>query len=328
MKNKLVLIDGSSLLSTSFFGNLPRDWYTTGNTEGIMKTSSGLFTNGVYTMTKVLLNILEKQKPTHMAIAWDISRNTFRREIYPEYKAHRKETKPELGEQFGTAQRLIEALGLKNFKLEQFEADDIIGTLAKRFEDEVPVYIWTKDQDALQLVSENTRVWLNTSKAKEKYDSRNIDVKMFNLPDGVFEFTPVTFEEEYEIKPIQIIDMKAIEGDSSDNIPGVKGVGPSSVIPLLKEYGSVENIYEVIHDTDEKELADFFKHSLGIKRSPIKNLKLGEESAMLSKRLATIKTDIAVYDSLSLDELKVEFNTEGAKKIFEELEFKSLLERL
>lgn len=285
-QKKLILIDGSSLLSTSFFGNVPKSYYMTGDTSNLMQTSDGRFTNGVFTMSKILLNVIKKQKPTHMAIAWDISRQTFRREKYADYKGHRKETKPELGSQFGIAQALFASIGIQNVKLENFEADDIIGTFAKKFEEEIPVYIMTKDQDSLQLITEKTRVWLNTSKAKELYEERGLDPKTILVPDGSFEFTPLTFKEEYGLNPIQIIDLKALEGDSSDNIPGVKGVGKESVTKLLQEYETVENLYaqiEGLNEKEEEELKQFFKESLGISRSPIANLLKRPNSEIASE---------------------------------------------
>jgi DNA polymerase-1 len=160
------------------------------------------------------------------------------------------------------------------------------------------------------------------------YQDRGIDIKQLNIPEGVFEYTPFTFEEEYGLKPIQMIDKKAIEGDSSDNIPGVKNVGGASAIPLIKEYGTLENIYEVIETESEKELKEFFNKELGIKRSPIKNLIEQKEIAFLSKKLATIKTDLEPFNSMDLSELELNLNKEKIRASFEDLEFKSLLEKI
>jgi DNA polymerase-1 len=329
MTKKLLLIDGSSMLVTSFYGNVNVPYMKTGDTSKLMQTKDGLFTNGVYTMCKVLLNLIQKQKPTHIAVAWDVNRESLvRREKYEAYKANRSETKSELGEQFGTMQQTLKAMNIPSFKLISHEADDIIGTFAKKFENEIPTYIITKDQDALQLISENTRVWLGTSKAKDLYSERGIDTKTLNIPDGFFEYTVLTFEEEYGLKPIQMVDKKAIEGDSSDNIPGVKGVGPTAVVPLLQEYGTLEKLYEVLESEEEEELKQFFKDSLGIKRSPIKNLLEQRDSAFLSKQLATIDCDLPGYDELTLENLELSLDIEGTKAKFMELEFKSLLEKL
>lgn len=342
---RLILVDGSSLLSTSFFGNVPRAYYNAKTEEDrnevlkkIMQTSSGIYTNAVYTMSKILLKIIKNQKPSHMAVAWDITRNTFRREIYPLYKANRAETKPELREQYGTMQQVLDAMNILQFKFDRYEADDILGTLAKKFEQQLPIYIMSKDQDVLQLVSDDTRVWLITSKADDMYKQVNISKEdRVNIPDNVFEFTPLYVEEFYGVKPLQIVDKKALEGDKSDNIPGVRGVGEKAVIPLLKEYGTVENIYELIEGlskSEEKELKEFFKKSLGISRSPISYLLKeaqndeelsAKESAFISKRLATICTSIQELQSVTLDDLVLKIDEDGMEKIFQELEFKSLL---
>lgn len=328
MNEKLLLIDGSSMLVTSFYGNVSKDYYRTGDTNNLLRTSDGRFTNAVFTMSKIILNIIKKQKPTHMAVCWDLNRDDLKRkEKYTEYKSNREKTKPELSSQFGLMQEVLRSMGVPQFVLKGHEADDIIGTLAKKFENEIPVYILTKDQDALQLITDKTRVWLVTSKAKDMYKERGIDVKTLSIPQNAFEYTPVTFKEEYGIDPIQMIDKKALEGDSSDNIPGVKGVGPTSVVPLIKEYKTIENIYEVIEETPEKELKAFFKDELGIKRSPINNLIKGKDMAFMSKELATIVTDLDEYKEVEKKELKLFLDKESTNKKFIELEFTSLLNK-
>jgi 5'-3' exonuclease len=328
MSKKLLLIDGSSMLATSFFGNLHPAYMKTGDTSKLMRTKDGRFTNGVYTMSKILLNLIKKQNPSHIAVAWDISRETFRREMYSEYKGTRSETKPELGEQFPLMQGVLDSMNIPQFKVDRFEADDIIGTFSTRFEQELPVYILTKDQDSLQLITDRTRVWLGTNKSSDMYKERGMDASSLPIPDGHFEFTPLTFEEEYGLKPSQMVDKKAIEGDTSDNIPGVKGVGAASAVPLLQEYGTIESIYEAIDSTSEDELKAFFKTYLGIKRSPINHLIAGRDSAFLSKTLATIKTDIDELSPVRLSDLELHFDHQATKKAFIELEFKSLIEKV
>jgi 5'-3' exonuclease len=340
---RLILIDGSSMLSTCFYGNLPKDYYFAKTEEDrqkvlpkIMQNSKGVYTNGVYTMCKILLNIIKNYKPSHMSVAWDISRNTFRRDEYAEYKAHRDEMRPELGSQFAIMQKVLESMNICQYMHQNFEADDIIGTLAKRFEEEIPTTILTKDQDALQLVSDNTRVWLVTSKNKEMYEQLGLNVKELPIPDNVFEFTPVYIEEFYGLRPIQIVDKKALEGDKSDNIPGVKGVGEKAVVPLLQEFGTIEALYDKIENMDkeeEKEFKELLK-SLGISRSPLAYLLkesdselVGKKAAILSKRLATIDTKISDFDNTGIDELEININREGMLSVFEELEFKSLIDK-
>lgn len=236
MTNKLILVDGSSVLSRNYYGTLPFEYKKAKTPEEkeaamkkVMKTADGRYTNAVFGMTKFLLKVIKEQKPTHMVVAWDISRNTFRRDIYPDYKGQRGETPTPLKEQFKLAQETLAYIGLAQYMLPTHEADDIVGTFAKKFENELPAYIITGDQDALQLITEQTKVWLTTGKAKDLYEKRNMNIKDLDIPDGCFEYTEHTFEEEYGLKPIQIIDMKALEGDTSDNIPGVRGVGPKAV---------------------------------------------------------------------------------------------------
>ncbi len=322
---KLILIDGSSLLNTYFWATVPREYLIAKTPEErqfyskrIMQTSEGVYTNGVYAMTKSLLKLIEKQQPTHMAVAWDITRDTFRKKLYKDYKAQRKETLPELKSQFLLMQDLLKAAGISQFMSTEYEADDYLGTLAKKFENQLPVFILTKDQDALQLVSDRTRLWLISKHENEWRKEYGIGD---STPDGAFEFTPLLVKEIYSLFPSQIIDQKALQGDSSDNIPGVHGVGIKATVPLLQEYGTIEALYEALED----ELT--FKatcKSLGI-RTPLKALKKGKESAFLSKQLATIKTDIPDCRDLGLMEVKLNIQQDALQEYYRKLEFHSLL---
>ncbi len=322
---KLILIDGSSLLNTYFWATVPREYLMAKTpeerryyTKRIMQTSEGIYTNGVYAMTKSLLKLIEKQQPTHIAVAWDITRNTFRKKLYEGYKAQRKETLPELKSQFILMQDLLKAAGIPQFMSTEYEADDYLGTLAKRFENQLPVFILTKDQDALQLVSDRTRLWLIS---KHETDWRKEYGIGDSTPDGAFEFTPLLVKEIYGLFPSQIIDQKALQGDSSDNIPGVHGVGEKATVPLLQEYGTIESVYESLED----EIT--FKatcKSLGI-RTPLKALKKGKESAFLSKQLATIKTDIPDCRDLGLMEVKLNIREDKLQEYYRKLEFRSLV---
>jgi DNA polymerase-1 len=167
-----------------------------------------------------------------------------------------------------------------------------------------------------------------TGKADTMYEEIEVDKKVLDIPSGVFEYTPEYVKHFEGVEPIQIIDVKAIEGDKSDNIKGVKGVGPTSSRPLIAHYGSVEEIYKAIEGLDtkeEKELATFFKENLGIKRSPIKNLLTYKEDAIISKKLATIKTDIEEIQNLELDNLKLNIDKEKMNEVFKSLEINSLV---
>ena len=276
-----------------------------------MQTSTGVLTNGIYTMVRILFNLIRNQKPTHMVVAWDVSRDTFRKRIYPEYKANRGEAPKELREQYRTMQWFLKEIGIAQYGLIDYEADDIIGTFSTMFSKFIPTYIYTKDCDALQLVSELTSLWLITKKAKNQED----------LPNNTLELTPKLVEQHFQLKPNQIVDMKALAGDQGDNIPGAPGVGDKSAIALLKQYGTIENIYKELENEEEfrKELKE-----LGIKRIPVKNLIEGKKSAFLSKELATIKCDIKDLENVTIDDLILNINKEKTLKCLEELEFKSI----
>ena len=283
MTEKLLIIDGSSLLSTSFYATATA--YLMAKTDEdkekaltrLMKTSDGRYTNGVFPFMRTLLSLIKKNQPTHLAVVWDVSRQTFRQEIAGgTYKGTRKATPHPLKEQFISTQNLLQGI-IPQFLSgrddeEVYEADDFAGSLAKRFQTEIPVFLHTKDEDYLQLVDSNTRVWLGSSKADKMFEDLNLNRQEFNVPDGFFEFTLSTLEDIKGLEPYQIVEYKALCGDTSDNIPGVKGVGEKAVIPLLQEYGTIEAIYETIENLsakEEKELKKFFKESLGIGRSPI-----------------------------------------------------------
>ena len=283
MTEKLLIIDGSSLLSTSFYATATA--YLMAKTdedkekalERLMKTSDGRYTNGVFPFMRTLLSLIKKNQPTHLAVVWDVSRQTFRQEIAGgTYKGTRKATPHPLKEQFISTQNLLQGI-IPQFLSgrddeEVYEADDFAGSLAKRFQTEIPVFLHTKDEDYLQLVDSNTRVWLGSSKADKMFEDLNLNRQEFNVPDGFFEFTLSTLKDIKGLEPYQIVEYKALCGDTSDNIPGVKGVGEKAVIPLLQEYGTIEAIYETIENLsakEEKELKKFFNESLGIGRSPI-----------------------------------------------------------
>lgn len=186
--NYLLLIDGSSLLTTQYYGNLPKEVLFASSEEEkkkhyhkIMQTRTGIYTNAVYGFMRMLLKIVKEQKPRYLAVAWDKSRNTFRREIYSEYKGNRGETPVPLKDQFILCEELLEKMGIRQFMDDRYEADDFCGTLARKFEKELPVKILTKDNDYLQLVSDNTNLWImhsTASKTEELYKKYNV------IPDG------------------------------------------------------------------------------------------------------------------------------------------------
>ncbi|MCU7667756.1 5'-3' exonuclease [Bacillus thuringiensis] len=329
--NRLFLIDGNSLLSTSFFGSLDNVLYKVNKEAAaskIMKTSDGRYTNAVYGMTKTLLKLLKNHQPSHMAVAWDVNRETtFRKKIYPDYKGHRGNTPEELKLQFPIIKEVLNEMGISQFEYEGYEADDIIGSLSQRFDKTIEVIILTKDKDSLQLITQNTKVWLNTSTAKNK--NKEFYGKSTNYPnvlDNYFEFNEETFPYFFgNLKPLQIIDFKSLEGDTSDNIPGVKGVGEKAIFPLLNAFATTEEIYEYLENHNEKEAKEFLKGLTPAASRAYKPLMGNKEIALLSKELATIKVDMEHFSTLSLDDLLVHTDNDKILNKFHELEFKSLL---
>lgn len=284
--NKLVLIDGNSILYRAFFA-LP-----------LLNNNKGVYTNAVYGFTTILLRILEEEKPTHMLVAFDAGKTTFRHETYKDYKGGRDKTPSELSEQFPLVKEVLDAFNIKHYELELYEADDIIGTLALQAEQQKDweVAVISGDKDMLQLVSDRVTVRL-TRKGISNVEN----------------YTPDYVLETMEITPDQVIDMKALMGDNSDNIPGVPGVGEKTAIKLLKQFSTLENIYENIDDVSGKKVKE--------------NLINNEEAAFKSKELVTIKRDSPLEITLDNTDMK-QYDEEKVRTIFRELEFKSLLERM
>ncbi len=342
-KEKFILIDGSSMLVTNYYGNLPKALLFEKDPEKkielysqIMHNQEGSYTNAMYGMMRTILKILEQQEPTHMMFAFDKTRDTFRRQKYADYKGNRGETPDPLKEQFQNMETLLSDIGFQVMFDDNYEADDIVGSVVSRFEKEIPSFIITKDHDYLQLVNDYTRVWLLQTKQEtadellNKYGAEyGWNSKLAKLPDKAFEVTPPLCLSEYGVKPEQIPDLKGIQGDSSDNIPGVKGVS-SAALPLLSKYGTVEGIYEAIDacngDKELKALSSYWKDELGISRSPMKALTEHRDMAFLSKDLAMIRRDYEF--SQGLDDFKINLNKDKMKDAFIKYGFKSLLEKI
>lgn len=342
MEDYLLLIDGSSLLSTQYFGNLPREilyaktqeekeaWY-----HKIMMTSQGVYTNGIFGFLRYLFKLIKEQKPTYLAVAWDLTRDTFRRELYADYKGNRSDTPEPLKSQFALCQEVLSNMGICQLMDNRFEADDFCGSMAKKFENELPVKILTKDNDYLQLVTEKTTLWLMHStaeKTQELFDKYHMKKEEMAVPDRVFPFTPELVKKEFGIEPCHVNSLKGLMGDASDNIKGVPGVGPASAVKLIQEYGTVEKLYEAIDHLDkdgEKAIKQYWKEKLDLKRSPLSYLLkesdtelVGRKAAFLSEKLATIKTDIPIEKPL--EEFRTNIEREAAQKELDRLEFHSI----
>ena len=215
--NKLILVDGNNLMFRSYFA--------TAYSGNLMKNSKGEATNALYGFVNMINKIISEENPTYMAVAFDIGKN-FRHEKYEEYKAGRNETPKDLLEQMPKARVLLDAMGIKHFEVENFEADDIIGTISKMVlaNKDFNATIVSSDKDLLQLINEE------------------VDVKLLKTK-GFIRYNEETFKNDYGIDPIRMIDLKALMGDASDNVPGVKGIGEKTALKLLQEYGTLENIY-------------------------------------------------------------------------------------
>ena len=277
---KLVIIDGNSLLNRAFYA-LP-----------LLSNANGEYSNAVFGFTNTLIKAIYDLNPTYIVVAMDYGKKTFRNELFSDYKGKRKPTPNELLSQFPILKRMLNEMHIKFIEKKGFEADDLIGTLSKKFlTDNI---IITGDRDSLQLINDHTQVWLTKKGISE--------VKVMNK---------TTFKEEYSLDVEQFIDLKALMGDSSDNIPGVPGVGEKTALQLMQTYGSLDNIYNNLEE---------------LKGKLKEKMELGKESAYLSKTLSTIKCDIDI--DINLDDLKYDFPFDkGVYDLFVEYQFNSLLKR-
>ncbi len=283
---KLVLIDGHSILNRAFYG-VPD-----------LTNSSGLHTNAIYGFLNILFKILEEEKPDYLTVAFDVHAPTFRHGIYKEYKGTRKPMPEELKEQVPVMKKVLSAMGIAITEKAGLEADDILGTLAKKSEKQgMAVSLVSGDRDLLQIATDRIKIRIPKTKGGRT------EIEDYYTADVV---------AHYQVTPTEFIDLKALMGDTADNIPGVPKVGEKTATELIKTYHSVENLYNHIDEITKK----------AIKESLINNRQLAD----LSKDLATIRTD----SDVELDKEKArihDFYTEDAYKIFKTLEFKNLLSR-
>lgn len=278
------MIDGNSLSFRAFYA-LP-----------LLSNKAGIHTNAILGFAKLLEKIIREEQPTHFLVAFDAGKTTFRHSKYSEYKGGRQKTPPELSEQFPYIRQLLDAYHIKHYELENYEADDIIGTLSKEADqNDFETIIVTGDRDLTQLATQNVTIY---------YTKKGVT--------DVDHYTPEFIAEKYNgLKPIQIIDMKGLMGDSSDNIPGVAGVGEKTAIKLLNQFDSVEGVYENIDKVSGKKLKE--------------KLELSHEDALMSKELATINRYSPI--EVTLNDTKLNDIKDNHEKIelFKKLEFKQLL---
>ena len=286
MSQKLVLIDGHSILNRAFYG-IPD-----------LSNSQGLHTNAVYGFLNIMFKIVEEEQPDYLTVVFDVHAPTFRHEIYKEYKGTRKPMPEELREQVPVMKQMLQAMGICIMEKAGLEADDILGTIAKRGEREgMEVALVSGDRDLLQVASEHIKVRIPKTKGGKT------EIEDYYAKD---------VENKYQVNPIQFIDLKALMGDTADNIPGVPKVGEKTATDLMVKFGSLDSIYEHIEDVSRK----------AVKESLINH----QDLARLSKTLATINVDSDI--AYSFDSAKVgNFYTEEAYVLCKQLEFKNLLSR-
>lgn len=286
MSGKLVLIDGHSILNRAFYG-VPD-----------LTNAEGLHTNAVYGFLNIMFKILEEEKPDYLTVAFDVKHPTFRHEMFKEYKGTRKPMPAELHEQVPVLKELLKAMKIQVMELPGYEADDLLGTLAKRAEaDGHNVRIVSGDRDLLQLATD--KIMIRIPKTKQG----GTEIENYNARDVV---------DKYQVTPLEFIDLKGLMGDSSDNIPGVPGIGEKMAIKVISTFHSIENAYEHIDEVEPKRAGNL--------------LREGIESARMSKILATINTDAPIevdYKNGTLDEM---YNDE-ALAIINKLEFRKMAEK-
>ena len=281
---KIILVDGNNLLF--------RSYYATAYNGNLMKNSKGFPTNALYGFINMMNKIIEEEKPAYIMVAFDKGK-TFRHDKYDFYKQGRIETPNELKQQFPVAKDILTKMGIKYYEIDNYEADDIIGTFAKFCDSNLKFTgkIISSDKDLLQLIS------------------HDVDIKLLKQKDYI-RYNEDTFKEDYGIEPINIIDLKALMGDSSDNIPGVKGIGEKTALKLLQQYKTLDGIYENIDNISGKT------------REKLENDK---EMAYISYDIATIEKNVPL--DFDIEDTLYKGPTEGLTTLYEELEFYSLLKK-
>ena len=282
---KIILVDGNNLLFRSYFA--------TAYSGNVMRNSSGFPTNALYGFTNMINKIVAEEKPKYILVAFDKGK-TFRHNEYSEYKGGRNATPEDLKMQMPLARELLNYMGIKYYEIDNYEADDIIGTFSEycNNDDRFDGTIISSDKDLLQLISDHVNIKLLKTKDYIRYDKNS-------------------FKEAYGIDPVRVIDLKALMGDASDNIPGVKGIGEKTALKLLQQYDNLDNVYahvdELSAKTKEKLLQD-------------------KDNAYLSYHLATIVKDVPV--DINIDDLLIkDKDVENLNNMYEKLEFYSLLRK-
>lgn len=290
--SKLLLIDGNSIMNRAFYGIMGSKMLT---------TKDGKYTNAVYGFLAIMFKIMDDLNPDYMAVSFDLKGPTARHKMYSEYKANRHGMPNELAEQMPMIKEILQAMNIDIVEKEGYEGDDVLGTLAKYGEEKgLEVTILSGDRDTFQLASNKTTIRIPRTKAgkteTEDYDKNKV-------------------VEEYGLEPKKLIEVKGLQGDTSDNIPGVPGIGPKTAISLIKQFGSIEELYEAIDNQTD-----------GLKGKQKENIVNNREMAFISRDLGRIDVNVPIEDTL--DNLKVEeWDKQKVLEIFQELNFKRYIER-
>ncbi|MEN8253462.1 MAG: 5'-3' exonuclease H3TH domain-containing protein [Patescibacteria group bacterium] len=293
-KDILLLVDAHALIYRAFYA-FPE-----------LNMKDGILVNAVYGFSRILLKVLKDFDPKYVAICFDHKEKTFRAKSYEGYKANRKEMPDELKPQIDLVKQVVDALNIPRFEIAGYEADDLIGSLsaqASKFQaanNKLRTIIVTGDKDMLQLVTDKVHVFI-PSRSKKRADT---------------EYDPAIVEQELSITPEQVIDMKALMGDPSDNVPGIKGIGQKTATKLIQEFSSIENLYKNINSENKL-----------LRGSVLEKLKSSKQDAIMSKELVTINRGAPI--KLDLEKCRINgYDKEEAAALFEEFEFESLIKML
>ncbi|MBI5448934.1 hypothetical protein HY948_01305 [Candidatus Gottesmanbacteria bacterium] len=290
--NRLVLIDGNAILHRAYHALPP------------LTAPDGSIVNAVYGFTSMVLKIFTDLAPSHMAVAFDRAAPTFRKKIFTEYQAQRPKMEDALVSQIEKVHGMVRAMGIPIYELDGYEADDVIGTIAKKALSSLnQIIIVTGDRDMLQLVEdEKVFLYMPTKGLSE--------AKLYGEKEVM---------ERLEVKPSQVVELKALMGDASDNYPGVAGIGPKTAVELITKFGTVEKLYQAINNVNIQ--------SSMLTPALVEKLKQGEESARTSHMLATIRRDAPI--AFAPEDARVTtLNTPEARKTLEDFHFHTLLKRL
>ena len=290
--DRFVLIDGNSIMNRAFYGIMG---------SKMLKTKDGKYTNAVYGFLAILFKVMDDIKPQYMAVAFDLKAPTARHKLYEGYKANRKGMPEELAEQMPMIKEILRAMNIDIVEKEGYEADDVLGTLSRYGEKNgLEVTILSGDRDTFQLATDNITIRIPRTKAgKTETDL----------------FDRAKIKETYGLEPKQLIDVKGLQGDTSDNIPGVPGVGEKTALSLIQKFGSIENLYEKVE-----------KQEAGLRGKQKENIENNKDLAFLSKTLGTINLEVPIEDTLENFKLE-EWNKEEVLKIFKELNFNRYIDR-